>query len=153
MSDPKYPEYNGVLRFDDENVVEVGLEPDTENIKVKLNGTEVSGGGGAGGDEVCVVKISEDPETGDLVADKTYAEIASHLDINTPVILVYQGMVNILSAFDATDYTLIFRSIPYITENEITLSITCNGITVSPDDQITLNGGYTYVINRSETPT
>lgn len=47
MSDPKYPEYNGVLRFDDENVVEVGLEPDTENIKVKLNGTEVSGGGGA----------------------------------------------------------------------------------------------------------
>lgn len=45
MSDPKYPEYSGVVRFDDDNIVEVGLEPDTENITVKLNGTEVSGGG------------------------------------------------------------------------------------------------------------
>lgn len=52
MADPKYPEYNGVLRFDDDNVVEVGLQPDTENITVKLNGTEISGGGGAGLPEV-----------------------------------------------------------------------------------------------------
>lgn len=52
MADPKYPEYNGVLRFDDDNLVEVGLQPDTENITVKLNGTEISGGGGAGLPEV-----------------------------------------------------------------------------------------------------
>ena len=52
MADPKYPEYNGVLRFDDDNLVEVGLQPDTENITVKLNGVEISGGGGAGLPEV-----------------------------------------------------------------------------------------------------
>lgn len=52
MADPKYPEYNGVLRFDDDNLVEVGLQPDTENITVKLNGVEIPGGGGAGLPEV-----------------------------------------------------------------------------------------------------
>lgn len=44
MSDPKYNTYAGELRFDDDNIVEVNLEPDTENITVLLNGEEVTGG-------------------------------------------------------------------------------------------------------------
>ena len=46
MSDPKYNTYAGELRFDDDNIVEVNLEPDTENITVLLNGEEVTGGSG-----------------------------------------------------------------------------------------------------------
>ena len=44
MSDPKYNTYAGELRFDDDNIVDVNLEPDTENITVLLNGEEVTGG-------------------------------------------------------------------------------------------------------------
>lgn len=44
MSDPKYNTYAGELRFDDDNIVDVNLEPDTENITVRLNGEEVTGG-------------------------------------------------------------------------------------------------------------
>ena len=44
MSDPKYNTYAGELRFDDDNIVDVNLEPDTENITVRLNGVEISGG-------------------------------------------------------------------------------------------------------------
>lgn len=46
MSDPKYNTYAGELRFDDDNIVEVNLQPDTENITVLLNGDEVTGGSG-----------------------------------------------------------------------------------------------------------
>ena len=46
MSDPKYNTYAGELRFDDDNIVDVNLEPDTENITVRLNGEEVTGGSG-----------------------------------------------------------------------------------------------------------
>ena len=44
MSDPKYNVYAGELRFDDDNIVDVNLEPDTENITVRLNGAEITGG-------------------------------------------------------------------------------------------------------------
>ena len=44
MSDPKYNTYAGELRFDDDNIVDVNLEPDTENITVRLNGEEITGG-------------------------------------------------------------------------------------------------------------
>ena len=44
MSDPKYNVYAGELRFDDDNIVDVNLEPDTENITVRLNGEEITGG-------------------------------------------------------------------------------------------------------------
>ena len=44
MSDPKYNTYAGELRFDDDNIVDVNLEPDTRNITVLLNGEEVTGG-------------------------------------------------------------------------------------------------------------
>lgn len=44
MSDPKYNTYAGELRFDDDNIVDVNLQPDTENITVRLNGEEVTGG-------------------------------------------------------------------------------------------------------------
>lgn len=46
MSDPKYNTYAGELRFDDDNIVDVNLQPDTENITVLLNGEEVTGGSG-----------------------------------------------------------------------------------------------------------
>ena len=46
MSDPKYNTYAGELRFDDDNIVDVNLEPDTENITVRLNGVEITSGGG-----------------------------------------------------------------------------------------------------------
>lgn len=42
MSDPTYEVYSGTMRFDDDNIVDVNLEPDTENINVRLNGTEVT---------------------------------------------------------------------------------------------------------------
>ena len=42
MSDPKYNVYAGELRFDDDNIVDVNLEPDTENITVRLNGENVT---------------------------------------------------------------------------------------------------------------
>lgn len=44
MSDPKYNKYAGTVRFDDDNIVDIDLQPDTENITVKLNGSEVTGG-------------------------------------------------------------------------------------------------------------
>lgn len=44
MSDPKYNTYAGELRFDDDNIVDVNLQPDTENITVRLNGAEITGG-------------------------------------------------------------------------------------------------------------
>lgn len=44
MSDPKYNVYAGELRFDDDNIVDVNLQPDTENITVRLNGEEITGG-------------------------------------------------------------------------------------------------------------
>lgn len=101
MADPKYPEYNGVLRFDDDNLVEVGLQPDTENITVKLNGTEISGGGADlpdvtaadNGKVLTVVEgdwaaaapagdmyvyMSMDDQTGDVLFDKTGAEVLSY---------------------------------------------------------------------------
>ena len=46
MSDPKYNVYAGELRFDDDNIVDINLEPDTENITVRLNGEEITGGSG-----------------------------------------------------------------------------------------------------------
>lgn len=46
MSDPKYNKYAGTVRFDDDNIVDIDLQPDTENITVKLNGEEVTGGSG-----------------------------------------------------------------------------------------------------------
>ena len=39
-----YNTYAGELRFDDDNIVDVNLEPDTENITVRLNGEEITGG-------------------------------------------------------------------------------------------------------------
>lgn len=42
MSDPTYEVYSGTMRFDDDNIVDVNLQPDTENINVRLNGTEVT---------------------------------------------------------------------------------------------------------------
>lgn len=44
MSDPKYNQYKGTVRFDDDNIVDIDLQPDTENITVLLNGEEVTGG-------------------------------------------------------------------------------------------------------------
>lgn len=44
MSDPKYNKYAGTVRFDDDNIVDIDLQPDTENITVRLNGSEVTGG-------------------------------------------------------------------------------------------------------------
>ena len=44
MSDPKYNKYKGTVRFDDDNIVDIDLQPDTENITVLLNGEEVAGG-------------------------------------------------------------------------------------------------------------
>lgn len=46
MSDPKYNKYKGTVRFDDDNIVDIDLQPDTENITVLLNGEEVTGGSG-----------------------------------------------------------------------------------------------------------
>lgn len=42
MSDPKYNKYKGTVRFDDDNIVDIDLQPDTENITVLLNGEEVT---------------------------------------------------------------------------------------------------------------
>lgn len=101
MADPKYPEYNGVLRFDDDNVVEVGLQPDTENITVKLNGTEISGGGGAGLPEV------DSSDNGDVLTvvagEWTNAEPASQLPAvsssdNGDVLTVVKGPNVIISS-------------------------------------------------------
>lgn len=101
MSDPKYNTYSGTVRFDDDNIVDIDLQPDTENITVKLNGTEISGGAElpdvtaadngkvltvvegdwaaaapAGGD--MYVYMSENTETGDVLFDKTGAEVISY---------------------------------------------------------------------------
>lgn len=112
MSDPKYNKYAGTVRFDDDNIVDIDLEPDTENITVKLNGTEISGGGDAGlpevdssdnGDVLTVVEgvwakaapasqfvIVEgiyNSETSAVTLNKTFAEISSLIESKIPVFL------------------------------------------------------------------
>ena len=85
MSDPKYTQYEGTLRFDDGNIVDLSLEPDSENISVKLNGVEVTGGGS----EVFYVDFSlVDPlaETEAWQSNKTYAEIMTAYNSGSNVI-------------------------------------------------------------------
>lgn len=75
MSDPKYNTYAGELRFDDDNIVDVNLEPDTENITVLLNGEEVTGGAWAKATLVSEIKI--------IPVTVTYDDQTDQFTINT----------------------------------------------------------------------
>lgn len=99
MSDPKYNKYAGTVRFDDDNVVDIDLQPDTENIHVLLNGSEVTGGGS----EDFYVDFSVDPQdpTG-VVANKTIAQIAEAATAGLRVVGRYQVYIN--NVLDTVNY-------------------------------------------------
>lgn len=88
MSDPKYTQYEGTLRFDDDNIVNVGLEPDTENISVRLNGVEVTGGS-----DVYILEyaVSGEPDQHGvytLTSDTTFEDL---LEIYESKVVVLKG--------------------------------------------------------------
>lgn len=125
MSDPKYNKYEGTLRFDDDNIVKVSLEPDSENISVLLNGSEVTGGGS----EAFYVDFSiVDPEASTLVwqSNKTYAEIMTAYNSGSNVIgrVVNPSQTTIykLSAmydFDETDKFIEFTNFGSLVDTNI----------------------------------
>ena len=99
MSDPKYTQHEGTLRFDDDNIVDVGLEPDTENISVRLNGVEVTGGGS----EDFYVDFSVDPQNpSGTIANKTVAQIAEAVTAGLRVVGRYQVYSN--NVLDTVNY-------------------------------------------------
>ncbi len=124
MSDPKYTQYEGTLRFDDDNIVEVGLEPDTENISVRLNGNEMTGGG-----EVFYVDFSiVDPGASTLVwqSNKTYAEIMTAYNSGSNVLgrVVNPSQTTIYNLtemydFGTTDKTIKFSNFSSIVDTNI----------------------------------
>lgn len=127
MSDPKYNKYNGTVRFDDDNIVDIDLEPDTENIRVLLNGSEVTGGGS----EVFYVDFSlVDPsaETEEWQSNKTYAEIMAAYNSGSNVIgrVVNPSQTtiyNLTAMYDggATDKAIKFSSFSWIVDTNIVM--------------------------------
>lgn len=89
MSDPKYNKYEGTVRFDDDNIVDIDLQPDTENISVRLNGNEVTGGG----EEIFTVTFTEvqGSSGGEFTADKTAAQAKAAYDAGQKVVGVISG--------------------------------------------------------------
>lgn len=128
MSDPKYNKYEGTLRFDDDNIVDVSLEPDSENISVLLNGSEVTGCGS----EAFYVDFSiVDPEASTQVwqSNKTYAEITTAYNSGSNVIgrVVNPSQTTIykLSAmydFDETDKFIEFTNFGSMGDTNILMS-------------------------------
>ena len=97
MSDPKYNKYAGTVRFDDDNIVDIDLQPDTENIRVLLNGSEVTGG------EDFYVDFSVDPQNPKgVVANKTIAQIAEAVTAGLRVVGRYQVYSN--NVLDTINY-------------------------------------------------
>lgn len=118
MSDPKYNKYAGTVRFDDDNIVDIELQPDTENITVKLNGSEVTGGSGlpevdssdngdvltvvsgewtnaapaSGGSDVMIITITLDRTTDPFTVsfDKTAAQVNAHLEADDNNIIKFK---------------------------------------------------------------
>lgn len=82
MSDPKNPKYEGTLRFDDDNIVEVGLEPDTENISVMLNGSEITGG-----DQI-IFNVTYDAVEQKYVSDLSLEQIVAYISAGKTLIAV-----------------------------------------------------------------
>ena len=74
MSDPKYNNYAGTVRFDDDNIVDIDLQPDTENITVKLNGSPISNGG----DQI-IFNVTYDAVEQKCVSDLSLEQIISYI--------------------------------------------------------------------------
>lgn len=141
MSDPKYNKYTGTVRFDDDNIVDIDLQPDTENIRVLLNGSEVTGGS-----ETFYVDFSVDPQdpTGTL-ANKTVAQIAEAVTAGLTVVGRYQVYIdNVLDTVDYTPLTAmcltegsqyaIFEGLGPLLENQIPVHVyvvEASGVTYS----------------------
>lgn len=141
MSDPKYNKYAGTVRFDDDNIVDIDLQPDTENITVKLNGSPISSG--SGGD--FYVDFSIDPEDeSKTVANKTVGEIAEAVTAGLKVIGRFSGYIN--NVLDSIDY--IPLTAIYFTEGNESAVFQCLGTVV--EGQISIwnycvdSGGVTY---------
>lgn len=91
MSDPKYNKYAGTVRFDDDNIVDIELQPDTENITVKLNGSEVTGGSGLPEIYILEYAISGQPDqygVYTLTSDTTFEDL---LEIYESKVVVLKG--------------------------------------------------------------